>query len=340
MGEASLTGRTLAGLNWAGLSAVGQALLTVSILAVLARLLTPEDFGLVAIAMIFVTAAHNLGHRNIGAAIVQRAELTERHIAAGVTLSIAAGAVFAGAVWALAAGRRAVLRRAGRGADLKSAVGRGRLNRVRDRAGVSVAPRPAVQALTAAELVAQAFGYGAVDRDGAVGLRGLGARRRHRHASRRLCRGGARRRAAPAPARLSRREAGELLGAVAGFSSVAAFNLIGNQGSRLSSRACSGRRRSATTRGPRRCPRSRPPRADRGQGALPRHGAAPAAHRPARRGVPARCRDPVVAGPSGDCCWRVRRGGRGGGAGRAVDGRGRGAPKSSPSGRRSESEGS
>ena len=61
MGEASLTGRTLAGLKWAGLSAAGQALLTVSILAVLARLLTPEDFGLVAIAMIFVTAAHNLG---------------------------------------------------------------------------------------------------------------------------------------------------------------------------------------------------------------------------------------------------------------------------------------
>ena len=55
MGEASLTGRTLTGLKWAGLSAAGQALLTVSILAVLARLLTPEDFGLLAIAMIFVT---------------------------------------------------------------------------------------------------------------------------------------------------------------------------------------------------------------------------------------------------------------------------------------------
>lgn len=67
MGEAGLTGRTLAGLKWAGLSAAGQAVLAMSTVAVLARLLTPEDFGLAAIAMIFVTTANNLGCRNIGA---------------------------------------------------------------------------------------------------------------------------------------------------------------------------------------------------------------------------------------------------------------------------------
>ena len=234
MGEASLTGRTLAGLKWAGLSAAGQALLTVSILAVLARLLTPEDFGLVAIAMIFVTAAHNLGHRNIGAAIVQRAELTERHIAAGVTLSIAAGAVFAGAVWALApvAGRFF-------GEPAVAPISRA-LSVAVICTGFATVPEflwrrdLRFRALTAAELVAQAFGYGAVAIAMALlgyGVWALVAGTVMRHAvfAAAVLAAGPR---LPRPG-LSRREAGELLGAVAGFSSVAAFNLIGNQGSRL-----------------------------------------------------------------------------------------------------------
>ena len=234
MGEASLTGRTLAGLKWAGLSAAGQALLTVSILAALARLLTPEDFGLVAIAMIFVTAAHNLGHRNIGAAIVQRAELTDRHIAAGVTLSIAAGAVFAGAVWALAPA-------AGRffGEPAVAPISRA-LSVAVICSGFATVPEflwrrdLRFRALTAAELVAQAFGYGAVAIAMALlgyGVWALVAGTVMRHAVFAAAVLGAGPRL-PRPG-LSRREAGELLGAVAGFSSVAAFNLIGNQGSRL-----------------------------------------------------------------------------------------------------------
>ena len=234
MGEASLTGRTLAGLKWAGLSAAGQSVLTVSILAVLARLLTPEDFGLLAIAMIFVAAAHNLGHRNIGAAIVQRAELTQRHIAAGVTLSIAAGAVFAAAVWGLApaAGRffgepavAPILR------VLSVAV---------ICTGFATVPeflwrrRLRFRALSAVELVAQALGYGLVAI--AMALLGYGVWA--------LVAGIVMRQAVftaavlatgprlPRPG-LARREAGELLGAGARFSIIAAFNLIANQGSRL-----------------------------------------------------------------------------------------------------------
>ena len=234
MGEASLTGRTLAGLKWAGLSAVGQAVLTVSIVAVLARLLTPEDFGLVAIAMIFVTAAQNLGHRNIGAAIVQRAELTDRHIAAGVTLSIGAGGVFAAALWGLAPG-------AGRffGEPAVAPILRA-LSAAVVCTGLGTVPeylwrrRLRFRALTAAELVAQALGYGLVAI--AMALSGYGVwalvagtvMRQAVFAAAVLTTGPR----LPRPA-LSRHEARELLGAGAGFSSIAAFNLIANQGSRL-----------------------------------------------------------------------------------------------------------
>ena len=78
---------------------MAQAVASLAILAVLSRLLTPADFGVLAIALVFVTAAQVLGHRNLGSAIVQRHDLSERHVAAALTLSGGAGAGLAGALW-------------------------------------------------------------------------------------------------------------------------------------------------------------------------------------------------------------------------------------------------
>ena len=66
--------------------------------SVLSRRLKPEDFGRLAIAFVFVTMARTLGHRSIASALIQRHDLTDRHIAAGLTLSAAAGAGFAAAL--------------------------------------------------------------------------------------------------------------------------------------------------------------------------------------------------------------------------------------------------
>ena len=79
--------------------AVGQALLSLAILAVLSRLLTPRDFGVVAFALIFVGVIEITGKLGIGPAIVQRPGLTERHVATGFVLSAALGAVLTAAVW-------------------------------------------------------------------------------------------------------------------------------------------------------------------------------------------------------------------------------------------------
>ena len=97
-----LTVRTLSGFKWAILNSAVQALLSLVIVIVLARLLTPQHYGQLAVAMVFITLADTLGRRGLGPAIVQRFELTERHIATGFTLSFATGAVLAGSIWVLA----------------------------------------------------------------------------------------------------------------------------------------------------------------------------------------------------------------------------------------------
>ena len=231
---AGLTGRTVAGFKWAGLSAVAQAVASLAILAVLSRLLTPADFGVVAIALIFVTAAQVLGYRNLGSAIVQRHDLNERHVAAALTLSGGAGAVLAGALWLLAPpiGRffaePAVAPALG-AMPLAIAIG-----------GLATVPecllhrRLRFRALAAAELLSQVLGYGLV----AIAMAALdfgvwalvwgSVAREAVFAAMVLA-------AAPRLPRpgLARREAGEVLRTGAGFSSIAFFELLARQGSRL-----------------------------------------------------------------------------------------------------------
>ena len=86
-------------LRWSASTAAGEALLALAILAVLSRLLTPRDFGVVAIALIFVGVIEVAGKLGIGPAIVQRRGLTERHVATGFFLSAALGVVLSAAVW-------------------------------------------------------------------------------------------------------------------------------------------------------------------------------------------------------------------------------------------------
>ena len=84
----NLTQSTLFGLAWQYASVFSQALLQLIVLAVLARLLSPEDFGLLGAAMIFVGFAALISQLGVGPAIVQRSELTSIHIRVGFTLSI------------------------------------------------------------------------------------------------------------------------------------------------------------------------------------------------------------------------------------------------------------
>lgn len=92
----TLTDRTTRAAQWrfAG-SAIG-AVSQLAVGAVLARLLTPADFGVMALALVVLGLARPLGDLGIGGAVVQRAELTDRHIRTAFTFSVLFGLAIAG----------------------------------------------------------------------------------------------------------------------------------------------------------------------------------------------------------------------------------------------------
>ncbi|MCT8139014.1 lipopolysaccharide biosynthesis protein [Anaerobacillus sp. CMMVII] len=79
-----------------------QAILQIIVLIILARLLTPEDFGLVAAALIVVNFSDIFSKLGIGPAIVQRPILEERHIRTGFTISLLFGTCLIGIIFLLA----------------------------------------------------------------------------------------------------------------------------------------------------------------------------------------------------------------------------------------------
>jgi len=87
----SLTDRTLNGLLWIFSGTVAQSALSFVILIVLARLLTPTEFGIVNAALIVVGVSQIFSQLGIGPAIVQHPNLSAVHIHNGFTLSILIG---------------------------------------------------------------------------------------------------------------------------------------------------------------------------------------------------------------------------------------------------------
>ena len=97
-----LKDRAIGGFIWLSLGNAVRAVLKAAVLAVLARLLVPADFGLLAAAGVVVWFSTIFSNLGVGPALVQRRELTARHIATGLTTSVVLGIV-AGAAMYLAA---------------------------------------------------------------------------------------------------------------------------------------------------------------------------------------------------------------------------------------------
>ena len=74
----SLTARTVRGFVWAFTGSVGQAVLQIAATIVLARLLTPQEFGSVAAALLVVGLAQLLTQVGVSAALVQRRALNSQ----------------------------------------------------------------------------------------------------------------------------------------------------------------------------------------------------------------------------------------------------------------------
>lgn len=98
----SLTSATVHGLKWTYLSTGVNVVLQIGITAILARLLTPSDFGLVAMAGLFLRFGQYFAQMGAGQAVVQKSELSPRDVRTAFTSALLIGVAFCGLFVALA----------------------------------------------------------------------------------------------------------------------------------------------------------------------------------------------------------------------------------------------
>ena len=108
----TLTKRTTRAAQWRFAGAAVGAVSQLAVGAVLARLLTPSDFGVMALCFVVLGLARPVGDLGIGGALVQRAELTGRHVRTAFTFSVLFGVALAAVIAGVAPLGAAVMRNA------------------------------------------------------------------------------------------------------------------------------------------------------------------------------------------------------------------------------------
>ena len=91
----ALAERTVTAAQWRLVSAVVQGGMQFGVGVLLARLLPPAAFGLIALAMVVTGFASSVSDLGLGAAVIQRRDLTERHLQVSFTASMAMGLALA-----------------------------------------------------------------------------------------------------------------------------------------------------------------------------------------------------------------------------------------------------
>lgn len=98
----SLTSATVHGLKWSYASSAVNVVLQIGVTAVLARLLTPSAFGLVAMAGVFISFGRYFAQLGAGQALVQKRDLSAHDVRTAFTSSALLGLAFCGVFAALA----------------------------------------------------------------------------------------------------------------------------------------------------------------------------------------------------------------------------------------------
>lgn len=87
----SLRERTVSGLGWNGAAQLCGAALQFVVSIILARLLSPKDFGLIGMVLVFAGFASSLSEMGLGASLVQHRTASARHLNAAFWANVAAG---------------------------------------------------------------------------------------------------------------------------------------------------------------------------------------------------------------------------------------------------------
>ena len=94
--------KTLTGITWTLVGSVLSNVTRIVVLAVLGRLLTPAEFGLVAAGLTVIGLALALKTVGVGLALVQRKEIDQGHIEAAFGFSVLFALVLSGVTFATA----------------------------------------------------------------------------------------------------------------------------------------------------------------------------------------------------------------------------------------------
>lgn len=97
--HSSMPGRIFSGLLWTAWGKSARTGLQLAALVVLARLVTPRDFGVIGAAMIVVGFSEILTKIGFGPALVQRAEIEQRHIGTAFSVSMLLSLLAGAAIW-------------------------------------------------------------------------------------------------------------------------------------------------------------------------------------------------------------------------------------------------
>jgi PST family polysaccharide transporter len=87
----SLKEKTLVGIEWSAAAQISKTLLQLAIFVILARLLTPKDFGLIAMIMVFTGFVGIFSEIGFSAAIIQRLDISENHLSSVFWLNLFLG---------------------------------------------------------------------------------------------------------------------------------------------------------------------------------------------------------------------------------------------------------
>lgn len=94
-----LASRSITAASWEFGSVIGQAVMQLAVMAVLARLIPPSGFGLFAIVNTSIVLISLVAEIGVGAAVVQRRTLTESFLDTAFLISIGLGALGAVLMW-------------------------------------------------------------------------------------------------------------------------------------------------------------------------------------------------------------------------------------------------
>lgn len=90
-GDGALRGRVARGLTWTVVDTWGRQVLNLAVFVVLARFLAPDDFGVVALAAVFVALAQVVVDQGLGDALIQRRDITRSHVDTAFWVAVLTG---------------------------------------------------------------------------------------------------------------------------------------------------------------------------------------------------------------------------------------------------------